>query len=112
MHQDVEAIPMRAQLREAARDFLVAGHVHHEGDIRLELLGERDDPVGHALDVREGQRGALAMHGLRDSPGDGTVGGKADDQRAFAAQKSHALFPYPCCRPDSTYMTSRWPALI
>jgi hypothetical protein len=29
------------------------------------------------------------MHGLRDAPGDGTIRGHADDQRALAAHESH-----------------------
>jgi len=55
---------------------------------------------------------AFAMHGLRDCPR------QSNDQLArptikarFAAQKTHKLF-YPCCRFESTYITSRFPALI
>ena len=40
-------------------------------------LGERHDALGHAFDVRERELRALAMHGLRDAPGDGAIGREA-----------------------------------
>ena len=70
-------------------DVLVGGDVHDEGDVRVQLLGERHDALGHAFDVREGELRPLAMHCLGDPPGNGTVGGKPDDQRALALQKTH-----------------------
>ncbi len=85
MHQDVEGLPVGLQMREPLGNLLIGCHVHDEGQLRPQLLGERHDAVRHALDMREGEFGALAVHGLRDAPGDGPVGGKANDQRAFAA---------------------------
>jgi len=60
--------------------------------------------------MRKREFSAFAVHGLRDAPGNGAVGGEAYDQRAFAAQKP--IFDYPCCRFDSTYMTRCCPALF
>ena len=39
--------------------------------------------------MRERELGALGVHGSSDAPGNGTVRGQADDQRAFTAQKTH-----------------------
>jgi hypothetical protein len=121
MHQDVEMIPARFQRGETAGDVLVQPDIHGERDVRAQFPGERHDAVGHALDVRERQFRALAVHGLGDAPGDGPIRGQPDDQRALAGQKSHceisrwfeaAMLPQPCALLASTYMTSRLPARI
>ena len=52
-------------------------------DALLELL----------VDVGERELGAFAMHGLRDAPGDGTIGRNADDERALSAQEPHVYLP-------------------
>ncbi len=60
---------------------------------------ERLDALFHlVVDVGEGELGAFAMHGLRDAPGDGAIGGDADDERAFAAQEIPCVPPAGLCR--------------
>ena len=84
MHQDVVGLPACFQVREAARDTLVGGDIHLEGDIRAQLLCEREHAIGHSLDVRERQLRALAVHGPGDAPGDGTIRREPHDQGALA----------------------------
>src|ERR1700733_1828569 len=90
MLQDVEAAPVVLEALKCGIDFGVAGHVEGDNDGGPQALGERL----HALlqlvvKVGEGERGAFAMHRLRDAPGNGAVGGDANDERALAGEKAH-----------------------
>ncbi len=90
MHQDVERIPAGLQMRETALDLRIARDIHGEGDVGPEFLRERHHAVGHPFDMRERELRALAMHGLRDTPGDGAIRREPDDERALALQKTHS----------------------
>ena len=71
-------------------DLGVVGDVELHGEFRAERLGQRLHAILELLvDVRERELGAFAMHGLRDAPGDGTIGRDADDERALSAQETH-----------------------
>ena len=50
------------------------------------LVQQRKDGV---VDVREREFSSFAVHGLRDAPGDGTIGRHADDESALSAQETH-----------------------
>src|SRR5580704_12093929 len=111
MDQNIECRPACLKKCKAFVNIRIAANVHDEGDIGSQLFGQGYDPIGHALDMRKGEFRALAMHGLGNTPRNGTIRGEAHDQRALAAQKPHKFF-YPCWRLESTYITSRCPAFI
>ena len=57
-------------------------------------MGERLDALLQlVVDVGEGELRPLAMHRLRDAPGDRAIGGDAHDERALAGEKSHSAVP-------------------
>src|SRR5437868_14334392 len=57
-------------------------------------MGQRLDPLLHlVVDIGEGELSPLAMHRLRDAPGDRAIGRHPYDERALAGQKSHGLEP-------------------
>ena len=77
--------------REAGVDAVVAGDVHLEHRARAELRGHRLDAILEALLIAEGQLGAFTAHGLSDAVRNRALGREADDQGAFAGEKSHGL---------------------
>ena len=55
-------------------------------------MRQRLDALFHlVVDVGEGELGALAMHRLRDAPGDRAISGDAYDEGALAGEKSHVV---------------------
>ena len=71
-------------------DLGVVGDVERQDELRAQRLGQRLHALLELLvDVGERELGAFAVHGLRDAPGDGTIGCDADDERAFSAQETH-----------------------
>ena len=75
---------------ERGVDLGVVGDVERHDELRAQRLGERLHAILELLvDVGERELGAFAMHGLRDAPGDGTIGCDADDERALTAQETH-----------------------
>jgi hypothetical protein len=92
VNDDVEPVPVLAERLEGRGDFRVLGDVHRAGEAAAQLFR-------HGLHARlelfalvsEGELRALAAHGLGDAPGDRTLAGETDDQRALAVQESHGV---------------------
>ena len=90
VNDDVEAVPVLAERLEGGGNFRILGDVHGAGEAAAQLFR-------HGLHARlelfalvgEGEIRALAAHGLGDAPGDRTLAGETDDQRALAVQESH-----------------------
>ena len=100
VHDDVERAPGLLERGEGGVDFGVVGDVELHGELRAERLGERLHAFLELLvDVGERELGAFAMHGLRDAPGDGTIGRHADDERALSAQETHVYPLHELTRP-------------
>ncbi len=94
MHENVQSVPVFAELGECGVDLLVELHVAGHGDLGVELRGELLDTGFQTLVlVGERQRGPLAMHGLGDAPGNGAVPRHTDHERPFAFEKSHRRSP-------------------
>src|SRR4030095_11811850 len=91
VHNDVERVPLLAEHREGRCDALVACDVHLEHAVGAELRGHRCAPSLEALLITEGELSAFAMHRLSDAVRDRALGREADDQDAFAGEKSHGL---------------------
>ena len=100
MDQNIEAVPVLAEIGEQLRDLRIAGHIARQDDIRAEVLrGFVDARPELVVDIGEGEFGALAVHRFRDAPGDRAVAQNAGDQRAFALQKSHVFSVIACVAP-------------
>ena len=92
VHEDVEAVPMFAEIGEQLRDLLIAGHVARQDDVRAEgFRGFVDARAQLVVDIGEGQFGAFAMHRAGNPPGNRAIAENAGNQCAFALQKSHVL---------------------
>ena len=90
VHDDVEAVPVLAELGEQVLDLRVAGDVARQHDVRAERVrGFVDAILELVVDVRERKLGAFAMHRVGDAPGDRAVIEHAGDQRALAVQEAH-----------------------
>ncbi len=90
VHEDVETIPVLAEIGEQRFDLRVARDVAGQHDIRAESLGGFVDArLELVVDVGERELRAFAMHRVGDAPGDRAVADDARDQCALAVQKSH-----------------------
>ena len=94
VHDDVESVPPLPKRLECVLDVRIARDIAFENDVRVHVGGKPGDAFAKPL-VLTGERElrALSMHGARDSPGDRTIAGNAEDQGSFALQKSHGRFP-------------------
>ncbi|MCY1267000.1 hypothetical protein D9M68_491300 [compost metagenome] len=89
---DVQAIPLLAQLAEYRFDILVLGHV--AGEAQVGAGAPAGGEFFHAafqlvVLVGEGELCALAVHRRGDAGGDGQFAGDANDQYAFTGEKTH-----------------------
>ena len=90
--EDVEAVPVLAELLEAGGDLRIVGDVERQHDIAADsaaAFSTRD--LQFVVLVGERQFRAFAVHGLGDAAGDGTLAGDAGDQCALALQESHVV---------------------
>src|SRR5690606_18160660 len=113
VHGDVQRIPVLAEARGQRFDFLIAGDVQRQHDVRAEFPGELlDARLELVADVGEREFRALTAHRLGDAPRDRTVGRESGYQRALALEKTHLLFPSADqvdCLVTSTRSVSFWP---
>ena len=94
MHDPVQPVPAGAQVAEQRLDLLVAGHVARKDQIAAEVGCQSHHAVFDALAlVGEGERRALAVHGLGDAVRDGPVAEQPGDQDLLVAQEAHYALP-------------------
>jgi len=81
---DIETIPVFGNPVEDCFDLAVVGDIARQDNVGVGLLGTFLDPRQQTLVlIGVGDFRAFAMHGLGDSPGDGTFAGDTHDQGAL-----------------------------
>ena len=92
VHQNVEAVPLLAELLETRGDLRIVGHVQRQHDVAAVFGGRFFDTRFQTIVlVGEGQFRAFPVHGFGDTRGDGTVAGDAGDECALALQETHGF---------------------
>ena len=92
VHEDVEPVPVLAQLGEAGIDLRVFGDVQRDHDVRAVFRGGvLDARLQLVALVGEGEFRTLAAHGLGDAVGDRALAGDAGDECTLALQESHGV---------------------
>jgi hypothetical protein len=89
VHQDIERAPFAFEQRKGGIDLIVDLYIERHQQLRADRSRERLDAILEHGRIGKGELRALRMHRFGDAPGNGTFGGDADDQRAFAGQDSH-----------------------
>src|SRR3569623_1684512 len=93
MGDDVDGVPARAEFGEYVLDLAIVGEIARQHDLRAAFRrGSFHAGLQFFVLIGEGEFRAFAVHGLGDAPGDGAAARDADDQCAFALEKSHNIF--------------------
>ena len=104
MHEDVELIPVLAQVLEHGIDFFVARNVALEQQVGVlpQAFGQfLDAPLELVVLVGEGEFGTLTRERFCDSRCDRAIARDANDQRPFAGHEAHR------CSPECLFVSAR-----